>query len=110
MPENFKPSVLAHQPVPSRRHLQPLALLTLHGRLNITAAARLLCLSQRFTSRLAGHLVDLGYAKRMKGHGDCREVYFSQLIRVERLTQRCGAAFRGYRYTTEAKGGNRPCI
>ena len=45
MPENFMPSVLAHQPLPSRRHLQLLALLTLHGRLNITAAARLLCLS-----------------------------------------------------------------
>jgi len=27
MPENFMPSVLAHQPLPSRRHLQLLALL-----------------------------------------------------------------------------------
>ena len=33
MPENFMSSVSAHQPVLSRRHLQLLALLTLHGRL-----------------------------------------------------------------------------
>ena len=91
MPENFMPSVLAHQPLPSRRHLQLLALLTLHGRLNITTAARLLCLSQSFTSNLAGHLVDLGCVKRMRGYGDCREVYIFPTAtgRTVDATMRC---------------------
>ena len=91
MPENFMSSVLADQPVLSRRHLQLLALLTLNGRLNITAAARLLCLSRSFTSSLAGHLVDLGYAKRMRGYSDCREVYFCPTAagRMVDATMRC---------------------
>ena len=67
------------------------ALLTLHGRLNVTAAARLLCLSRSFASSLAGHLVDLGYVKRMRGYGDCREVYFSPTAagRMVDATMRC---------------------
>ena len=91
MPANFMSSVLADQPVLSRRHLQLLALLTLNGRLNITAAARLLCLSRSFTSSLAGHLVDLGYAERMKGYSDCREVYLFPTAagRMVDATMRC---------------------
>jgi DNA-binding MarR family transcriptional regulator len=76
MPTKVFPFVLRDRPIPSRRHLQLLALLVVHGSLRLSDAARLMCLSQSFTSTLASHLVQLGYAERVRREmGDHREVY-----------------------------------
>jgi DNA-binding MarR family transcriptional regulator len=76
MPKRVSPQGVRRKPLPSRRHLQLLALLVVNGHLKIRAAARLMCLSPGFTSILANHLVRVGYAERARREeGDRREVY-----------------------------------
>lgn len=72
MRENAMDSARPDYPALSRRHLQLLALLVVHERLNITAAARLMGLSGACMSRLVNCLVDLGYALREMDSNDRR--------------------------------------
>jgi hypothetical protein len=105
MSKRVSPQGVPRKPIPSRRHLQLLALLIVNGHLKICTAARLMCLSQGFTSMLASHLIQLGYAERVKREGgDSREVYLlptaagravdatmRHRIQTPLLTQRRGA-------------------